>query len=193
MRLIPILFLIAVTNVVALSQTGKVETVSSISRYAASVDRFTNNKANRRIFADVSSATEEGPDEWKEFRNEKERTKAETGDNMNQIAFVWTRTGKVVAANITFTSPSGDWAHLINYYYREDGSVAKIRAQLNTFYGDLSIVREKLFDSNGKVLRSTTRYLDLQTRKPKAKPADFFDQPVPMYKKVSELPFSKLL
>jgi len=193
MRHLSTLLIIITAFSAVVSQTLKSDSVASISSYAATIDRYTNSKAKRRIFADVSSATEEGPEKWKEFRSERERTKLETGDNMNQVAFVWTRNGKPVAANMMLTSPSGDWAHLINYYYRDDGTLAKIRAQLNTFYGDMSIVREQFFQSNGKRLRSTTRYLDLQTKKPKKKSGDLFDQEVPVYKTVSELPFAKLL
>jgi hypothetical protein len=192
-HLISSLLITAAALSVAAAQTARSDSVASISSYAATIERATNNKSKRRIFADVSSGYENGPASWKEFRSERERTKAETGDNMNQIAFAWTRNGKLVATKITLTSPSGDWAHLINYYYREDGTLAKIQAQLNTFYGDVSVVREQFFQSSGKVIRSTTRYLDLNSRKPVRKPKDFFDQEVPIYKKISELPFAKLL
>jgi len=185
--------LIIVIAVGVVSQSPRPDSVTSISSYTTSIERLTTSNAKRRIFADVSSGYENGPEEWKEFRSERERTKAETGDNMNQTAAVWTKNGKLVVTKMSLTSPSGDWVHFINYYYREDGTLAKIQAQLNTFYGDVSVVREQYFQANGKVIRSTTRYLALGTKKPVRKPKDFFDQEVTVYKTVSELPFAKLL
>jgi hypothetical protein len=35
-------------------------------------------------------------------------------------------------------SPSGDWAHFIMYYFREDGTLAKIQSQLNTTWPTIS-------------------------------------------------------
>ena len=193
MRHLSSLLIILVTFSGAVSQTPKPDSVTSISGYAKAIERLTLTKSKRRIFADISSGYENGPEDWKEFRSERERKQAETDGNMNQTAAVWTKNGKPVVAKLALTSPSGDWMHFINYYYREDGTLAKIQAQLNTFYGDVSVVREQYFQSSGKVIRSTTRYLDLHTRKPLRKPKDFFDQEVPVYKTVSELPFAKLL
>jgi len=56
--------------------------------------------------------------------------------------------------------------HFIKYYYRADGSLAKIQARLNTFYGGVSVLRDRYYDGNGKLLKSTQRFLDLQTHKP---------------------------
>ena len=147
--------------------------------------RQTNKKP--RIFADVASEDND-KEIWKEFKNKKAFDDAVTYQN----ALVWSRTGKVIVANFSFSSPSGDWAHYISYYFRDDGSLAKIQATLNTFYGDISVVRHRYYDSNGKLLKSTKNFLDLQTRKPK-KPVEFIENPIPVYLNVSGLPFSKLL
>jgi hypothetical protein len=83
----------------------------------------------------------------------------------------------------------------VSYYFREDGTLAKIHSQLNTFasaIGGISVVRDKFCDASGKVLHTTTRYLDLQSQKPR-KRSDFMDQPIAVYKAVGELPFAKLL
>ncbi|HEX6731737.1 MAG TPA: hypothetical protein VF074_17055 [Pyrinomonadaceae bacterium] len=166
--------------------------VANIDAYVVEINQFIKqNRKAARIFADVSG-TEEKPNQWREFRNEEEMERARTGDNLNTIAFVWTRAGKVTGTSFTFTSPSGDWAHLLTYYFREDGSLAKISAQLNTFYGDLSIIRELYFDKRGALLKNTRRYVDLKTKKAK-KPGEFFDHSVPMYLNVQALPFHKLL
>lgn len=166
--------------------------VSAINAYVAEVDRFTKTNSKHRIFGDVSSALADENDLWKEFKSEKELEAAGTGENLNQSAFVWTRKSEVVAAKFTFTSPSGDWNHFINYYFREDGSLAKIEAQLNTFYGNISVIRHRYYNPDGRLIKSTRRILDLDTHRPK-KAADFTDNPIPVYFHVPEIPFRKLL
>jgi hypothetical protein len=111
---------------------------------------------------------------------------------LDESCDVWTRDGKVVLAFFGFTSGSGDWYHFIKYYYRGDGTLAKIQARLNTFAGNVSVLRDRYYDTNGKLLKSTRRYLDLQTHKP-VKKADFHDDPIPMFSKASALPFHRLL
>ena len=172
------------------AQTRKAQLVD-INSYVAEVDRFTkrNTKA-RRIFADVATADDNNP-RWREFKTKREFDKFE--GNPDESAFVWTRAEKIIAAAFTFTSQSGDWAHMVTYYFREDGTLAKIEAQLNTFYGDVSVVRNQYFNNAGVRISSSERILDLKTQKPVKKPADYFDQPVTVFKKASELPFYKLL
>lgn len=167
--------------------------IAQIDTYSAQVDRFIKqNPKTLRIFADISGVDQTSP-QWREFRSEKDREKASTGDNLNENAYVWKGSGRVVGANFTFQSPSGDWAHLIMYYFREDGSLAKIDAQLNSFYGEVSVIRIRHYSERGGLLKSSSRHLDLQTRKPKKPDADFIDQPIPVYRNVSALPFHKLL
>jgi hypothetical protein len=180
-----------------LGQTQQSKTVpspelASIASYSAEVDHFI--KLNRkRVFGDISSGSSDQASRWKEFKSEAAREKAQTGDNLNENAFVWTRSGKVIGANFTFTSPSGDWAHYVMYYFREGGSLARIKAQLNTFYGDVSIVRDRFYSAEGKLLKSTRKVLDLKTQKPTKPPKDFFDEEFPIFRKIAELPFHKLL
>lgn len=188
LRSVTVFVLLVTFQAVALAQPPKAQ-VTQIRAYVAEVDQYIKRNARlRRIFADV--AEYDKTPSWREFKTEAE---AEKASNLNQSADVWLRGDKVVAANLTFTSPSGDWAHLIMYYFRSDGSLAKIEAQLNTFYGDVSIVRDQYYNSRGVRISSTQKFLDLKTQKPKKKPGDYFDQPVPVYRKVSELPFHKLL
>jgi hypothetical protein len=179
------LLLLVATVTPSLAQTKS--PISEISGYTADVDRFVRATKKHRIFADV--AKEDDKQEiWKEFKSNKE---LEEHDYYTQV-FVWTKAGKVIAANHVFTSPSGDWAHYVNYYFRADGSLAKIKAELRTFYGDLIVLRDRYYDANGKLLKSTKKFRDLTTGKPK-KPTDFFDQEIPVYLKLSALPFRKLL
>lgn len=168
--------------------------IAAIEAYSKSVDQFIKlHKKTARIFGNVASGNEAGKDRWREFKNEKAREKADTGDNLNENAYVWSRNGKLVGANFTFQSPSRDWAHFVMYYYREDGTLAKIESTLNTFYGNVTIKRATYYAPNGTALRATTRYLDLNTQKPIKPKQEFFDEPTPIYPKVSDLPFHHLL
>jgi hypothetical protein len=179
-------------------QTKKASTpateIASIDRYTAQLDQFAKrNQKSAQVLGDISSASTDEKSNWKKFKSTKEREDAGTGDNLNEQADVWKREGKVVATNMTFGSPSGDWAHFVTYYFRDDGSVAKIHGELNTFYGDLRVVSDHYYSQDGKLLKTKRLFLDLKTKRPK-KPGDY--QPKksePVYKKVSDLPFFKLL
>ena len=156
-------------------------TVPEIKTYTAETDRFTKLHKFRTygIFYEGDKGS------WREL-------KGKASEKLNDSADVWTREGNVVLAFFGFTSDSGDWYHFIKYYFRPDGTLAKIQARLNTFYGNVSVLRDRYYDSNGKLLKSTRRYLDIQTHKP-VKTANFHDEPIPMFRKVSDLPFHKLL
>jgi len=165
--------------------------IASIKTYSQELDDYSKrNPKLKRLLADISSE-EEQKSRWREFKSEKERDDAATGDRAN----VWTQDGAVVLACYTFQSASGDWAHYVNYYFREDGSLAKIHAQLNTFYGNMTVIRERFYDPKGKLLSSSQQFLDLDTQKKKKPGADgeFIDEPIPVYRTVKALPFYTLL
>jgi hypothetical protein len=101
--------------------------------------------------------------------------------------------GAVVLASYTFQSASGDWAHYVDYYFREDGSLARIHARLNTSYGNMTVLRERFYDPKGKLLSSSQQFLDMETKKKKKPGEEFTDEPIPLYRTVKALPFYTLL
>jgi hypothetical protein len=155
--------------------------VSQIKTYTTEIDRFSKGRKFRTfgVFYEKDKGT------WRELKGKADHQLDESCD-------VWTRDGKVVLAFFGFTSESGDWYHFIKYYYRDDGTLAKIQARLNTFYGNVSVLRDRYYDASGKLIKSTRRYLDIQTHKP-VKSANFHDEPIPMFSKASALPFHRLL
>ena len=164
--------------------------IGKINSYVAEIDRFIKrNPESRQIVANTAPYDREAP-QWNKFKSEAE---AETAPEIYENAHVWIRGGNVVATGVTLSSPSGDWAHMITYYYRDDGSLAKIQAQLNTFYGDVSVIRNQYFASRGVLLSSNRKFLDLRTQKPIKRPRDYFDHEAPVYKRIIELPFYKIL
>jgi hypothetical protein len=173
---------------------GKHITINSIDRYTQEIDRFTEQHAGRhRIFADVADGVKREPNRWREFKSEEDRAKADTGYNLNGNAYVWLKDGRVVFAHFTFQSPSRDWVHYIRYYFRADGTLAKLDAILNTFYGDVSIERRWHFGPSANLLRATEQIYRLGTREKTKRPAEFYDAPVPLYRTVTALPFYHLL
>ena len=167
--------------------TGK---AAEIEAYAKEIDSYIkSNPKPVRLFADTSSETDKA-EQWREFKSEKERDGA--GENLNSRADVWTRNGKVVGANFTFQTPSGDWTQFVMYYFRSDGTLAKIASTLNTFHGGITVNREDYYNPKGTFLRGTTHCQDLKTQKTKPC-ADFQDQPAPLYQKINQLPFYSLL
>lgn len=168
--------------------------IAKIEVYVNEIDVYAkrNPKAGR-IFANVASGIEGEPDKWREFKTEAERYNADSGDNLNDNATVWLKSGKVVVAYCMFQSPSRDWAHYVTYYFRSDGTLAKIISRLNTFYGDISVIREKSYDVNGKLLKTSVQYLDMKTKRKKKPGSNFIDEPIPMYRRSRNLPFIHLL
>jgi len=169
--------------------------IAAIEAYIHETDRYAESNAKAaRIFANVASGYKKGPDQWREFKSEGDRQKADRGGNLNENAIVWLNSGKVVLASFMFQSPSRDWAHYVTYYYRPDGTVAKIHSQLNTFYGHMSVIRESFYNASGELLESSTQYLDLKTHEKIEKPReDFIDELIPMYRRSQNLPFIALL
>lgn len=169
------------------------DNIASIEAYSKQLDAYTKRNARAaRLFGDTR-AYESGdePALWKEFKTKRALQRAE----VYSAATAWTgTTGDVVVVNMDLSSPSGDWAQYNNYYYRSDGTLARLRAEMRTFMGDVIIIRDRFYDSKGKLLQEKTRYLDLQTRKPKKiKEDEFMDMPTEVYAKTSALPFSALI
>ena len=165
--------------------------LASIGSYAKSIDQFTNRNAGKRRIFGIVPGEEDKPDKWAEFKYVRQAVQA----NLHDSAYVWLKDGKVVAAQFSLTSSSGDWYHYVNYYFRADGTLVKIHAQLNTFAspeGGISVVRDKFYSSRGKLLRTDTQYLDLKSQKPR-KRGEFMDQPIQVYQTARDLPFTKLL
>jgi len=167
--------------------------IARIKAYCQELDDYAKrNPKLGRLFGDVSSGMEGEKSRWREFKSEEEREEVVTE---NDKANVFAKVGAVVLANYTFQSPSGDWSHYVDYYFREDGSLARIHARLNTFYGNMTVIRERFYDPKGKLLSSSQQFLDLDTQKKKKPGADgeFIDEPIPFYRTVKALPFYTLL
>jgi len=174
---------------------AQTEKVAQIDKYAKSISALMK-KQKERIFADVASDGERA--NWKEFKTEKLREKADKGDNLNENAYVWLKNNKVVGTTFTNQSPSRDWAQYVTYYYRENGTLAKAESTHNTFYGNVTIRRFYYFNSKGKMLKQSVKYYDLNTQKPinpkdRELESEIISDEVTFYKTTDKLAFIKLL
>jgi hypothetical protein len=166
--------------------------IAAIEAHARQLDAYAKRNARGgRLFADTASYTDGSAPRWQEFRSKRALERAE----VYSAATVWTQPASdALLADFTLSSPSGDWAQYANYYYRGDGTLAKLHSELRTFMGDLIVIRDRFYDTRGKLLHEKTRYLDLNTRKPrKVEEGSFQDIPLELYAKTSDLPFHSLL
>lgn len=106
--------------------------------------------------------------------------------------------GEIVVSIFTLFSESGDWANYVYYYFRQEGTLAKIQLEYRTFHGNFAAIKDAYFDSKGEVLERKVKYLDLDN-KPKKPDKDYLIENSPLmndfgyYKTINKLPFYHLL
>ncbi len=176
-------------------QTNKKAEIKRIEAYCKTVEASTKrSKRPHLIFADISDYNDDSKGKWRKFASEKTLEKFRERNEAYTIAYNWRKNGKIVQSNFTLFSPSGDWAQYDFHYFRANGTIAKIASELRTFIGDLIVLRDLYFNEKGTLIRQTTRYRDLRSKKPVSKPKDQdFKTDVIIYKTVRRLPFAKLL
>ncbi len=174
--------------------------VRSIDAYSKKIDAFTS--ANKRavvVIADTSDYTDQNSKaKWRKFASEKALETFRDKTEVYNVALNWLRGGKVIASNMTLSSPSGDWAKYVYHYFREDGTLARVKIDYRTFQGDFLILQNRYFDRNGKLLKKTTAYQDLQTHKPKKPGKDYAGSNASflaedIYKTTVKLPFARVI
>lgn len=195
---LPILFMFCVPAVSA--QTAGKTAIKIIDAYCKKVDSFIEKyKSPKLIFADTADYSENSQSNWKKFASEKALGKFREEKETFSIAYNWRKNNKIIQSNFTLFSPSGDWSKNIHLYFRPDGTLAKAESELRTFYGNFIVLHDIYFNSNGKILKRTVKYLDLKTEKSKkpsgddkANNGDNFNF-TEYYKKTDNLPFARLL
>jgi hypothetical protein len=166
--------------------------VAAIEQYCTKVQTRSGKREPDFVFGASGSSDDRQP-QWRKFSSKAEFEKAFESEIPDDAAYVWIEEGKIVAANFTFQSGSGDWANHADYCFRRDETTARISSELRTFYGGMLVRRKWEMDSEGLLLKSTEEFLDLKTNTPKKPDGDFIDKTTPLYHKVAELPFLSLL
>lgn len=196
-NLILLLFLIAIAASTTVSAQSITTQIRGIDAFVKTVDASTKRaKAPKLVFADLSDYESDGPAKWQRFTSEQALEQYREKNEAYTIAYVWIDGGEVASTNFTMFSPSGDWAKYIYSYFRPDGSLARVETDFRTFNGDFRVIRRRYFDIAGRELRSSVKFLDLQTRQPKKAPEGVMgDDPneVDYYLTVGKLPFTHLL
>lgn len=191
------LVFVSLTFVFSSLSFGQTADVKSINAYAATIRAFTVKRSTPKlVFADVSDANSDAPSKYQKFASEKALKKHRDLSEVYSIAYVWKKSGKVVAANFTLSSPSGDWVKYNYHLFRADGTLAMVASDYRTFMGDFVVIRKRYFDTGGKEIHKTTKIQDLKTRKPKKAPDGVMgDDPdeVDYYLTISKLPFADIL
>lgn len=170
--------------------------IKKIDEYTKTLDTFVKkNKSPHLIFADISQDEKQ---KWQKFESAEALEKFREDTETYTIAYNWRKNEKIVVANFTLFSRSGDWAKYVYLHFRENGTLVKVESQLNTFYGNFSFLQSIYFDEKGNILKNTSEYLDLQTQKPTKVSNDYIldngDRIKPFYfKNTNQLPYSHLL
>jgi hypothetical protein len=174
--------------------------VSVVTGYCRELATFAKRNLNKaRFFGDVAAYDQSGitlrkpPERWQEFRSQKARDAAMTGDNLYNTANVWMRNGNIVLADLQYGSPSGDWAQFVRYCFREDGSLAKMEDTFRTFAGPISTVKEKFYDSKGRRLRFLIRCYDLESGRKKRCDGNYSNYDADVFRRVQQLPVYALV
>jgi len=192
-----VLVSLTLTFVFSSLSIGQTAEVKAIDTYANTIIAFTKKRTNPKlVFADVSNTETEQPSKYQKFASEKALEKYRDKSEVYSIAYVWKKSGKVVATNFTLSSPSGDWVKYVFSYFRADGSLAMVESDYRTFMGDFVVIRKRYFDTAGKEIHKTTKIQDLKTRKPKKAPEGVMgDDPdeVDYYLTTTGLPFADIL
>ncbi len=188
------LFVFLAFSVLPISgQTNKKAEIKRINAYVKTLDAFIKNKKPHLIFADISDENEKSA-KWRKFASEKTLEKFREKRETYTIAYNWRKNGKIIQSTFTLFSSSGDWAQYDSYYFRADGTLAKIESELRFLSDSLITLRDLYFNVKGKLIRQTVRYRNITTEKPIKKPADIYFQPdIDIYKTVRRLPFAKLV
>lgn len=184
--------------------------VAAIEDYCKQIDAFKKNNPNGgRFFGNVSSWDQSGvtlnapSPKWKEFKSRKARESAGTGDNLFDVADIWFKDEKVVLADLWFGSPSGDWSQSVTYYFRDDGTLAKMRSTFAGFnlnpFGNAEefgarLVQTRIYDANGKRLSKRLQCFELGEKgRQKKCSGDYSRYEGPVYLKVQSIPIYRLL
>lgn len=142
------------------------------------------------VFADTAKGVES---QWRQFGSQASLIEGLGDQTPRAVALVSRRKGRIVEANFTFQSESNDWAKYSNHCFRPDGTLAMIRSTLNTFHGNVTQVLVAIYSKSGKLVDKKTTYFELNTQKPKKPPTYFQQENIPVYMRVSDLPFFALV
>ena len=168
--------------------------VVAIDVYCKELDDFKNSGRNRAHILGAELNQTEVP-KWKEFKSRRARGKTFFED----VADVWMKNGKLVVAELNSETNSGDWSKFVQYYFRDDGTLAKMRTTFAGFmvfseHGGGRIVQERIYNSNGKLLQKRLHCFELEKKHRRIKCwGDYSNYDGTYYRRAQNLVFYGLL
>jgi len=181
----------------AAKPTTEPSEVAAIDAYCKELDTFKNSKRNRARILGAEGDETEVP-KWKEFKSRGARGEA-FNYILADVADAWMKNGKLVIAELNFETNSGDWSKFAQYYFRDDGTLAKMRTTFAGFmvfseHGGGRIVQERIYSSNGKLLQKRLHCFELEKNQRRIKcSGDYSDYDGTYYRRAQNLAFYGLL
>ena len=160
--------------------------IVAVEKYTDELDSYAKlNPQARRFFVNTS---ETQPGNWQEVGGEKEI------ENKSS-AVVWMKNGKAVIALLS--SQAMETSQKVTYYFRDNGTLAKIHSEMFIKAGNMDAVRDRSYDPKtfAILIRDFSRCFNFETSqaKPCGDAATLEAKAIPVYMKTTELPFYALL
>jgi hypothetical protein len=175
----------------AFKEPSSQEKIARIEQYCSEQERLT--KMEPDFILGVAGSSERPSGVWRRYGSKDELHKAwQENEDRHLGAYVWLWNGEVVRINFGLQSASGDWVQYTRYCFRA-GALLKLDYELRTFYGEMIVRRQWIYDAKGRAIKSSEEFLDLQTERPKRPGEAFIDEPTTIYHRVADLPFLALV
>lgn len=169
-------------NNLAPAQQNASQSSSEMRAYCDQLDLYVVGNLNRPTFLQDRP---NGP--WRKRLTQKDEKKQPYSE-----ANVWFRSGSPVVANISMNVRNLQQVKALKLYFRPDGTVVKETfTAINKGKNALSFFEIKYFDQTGKLAHKRRKVINRQTQKEYSSKNWPFQNP--QIRKVSDLPFAKLL
>jgi len=187
---------LAIALTVCLGQSksgGEVQAARALAKQA-------EDYSKRHLHEKKMFALRGDPETWVKMATEEGHL--DTGgmwrDDISLVAFVWVKDGHTFFVTTTAGSPSGDWSAYRASVYRTDGTLAHSFTYFAAFSPVGGVAQfETAYDSHGKLVFSETHFKDLKGANnlsaENAKQLKEHLVEIPVYRRVSELPFVNLI
>jgi hypothetical protein len=160
--------------------------IVAVERYTDEMDNYARlNPQARRFFVNTS---ENGTGNWQEVAGEKEI------ENKSS-AVVWMKKEKAVIALLS--SQTMESSQKVTYYFRDNGTLAKVHSELFIKSGNMEAIRDRSYDPKtfATLIRDFSHCTNFETgqQKPCGDAAALEAKTIPIYRKTTELPLYALL
>jgi hypothetical protein len=160
--------------------------IVAVEKYTDELDNYAKlNPQARRFFVNTS---ENGTGNWQEVSGEKDI------ENKSS-AVVWMKKDRAVIALVS--SQTMESSQKVTYYFRDNGTLAKVHSELFIKSGNMEAIRDRSYDPKtfATLIRDFSHCADFETgqQKPCGDAAALEAKTIPIYRKTTELPLYALL